>query len=217
MFEQNGFEYIKNKSVAYINLNFTYLKTLDLAGSVTKRTPEGFISRIVYVLLKSKSYFFLNYISKHIISNKGKYIPTIKKESFLELYNEVCKFLKRTNKFKFLKCTYLKDTIKDLEEMKTNLEIINNFYSKIVERNQDEIACKNKTILIDLKGKDEEEIEDLLKSLEIVEIFNSRVINDIVNYGGFVKAFFVLDDQTFLKIKNLEFNTGEGESIIFIE
>lgn len=218
MFEQNSdFEYINGKSLAYINLNFTYLKTLDLAVNVTSRKPEGVISRIVYVLLKFKSYFFLKYLNKYIISNKEKYIPVIKTEVVLEFYSEVCKFLKRANKFKFLKSTYLKYTIKDLEEMKTNLEIINNFYTKIIKRKKYEILCKNKTILIDLKGKNEEEIETLLKNLEIVEIFNIRAAKDIVNYGGFVKAFFVLDDQTFLKINKQKFYTGEEESIIFLE
>lgn len=218
MFEQNSdFEYINGRSLAYINLNFTHLKTLDLAVNVTSRKPEGFISRIVYVLLKSKSYFFLNYINKYIISNKEKYIPVIEKEFLLGFYNEVCKFLKRANKFKILRCTYLKRTIKDLEEMKTNLEIINDFYTKIIERKKYEILCKNKTILIDLKGKNEEEVESILRNLEIVEIFNIKAAQDIVNYGGFVKAFFVLDDQTFLKIEKQEFNAGEGESIIFVE
>lgn len=218
MFEQNSdFEYINGRSLAYINLNFTHLKTLDLAVNVTSRKPEGFISRIVYVLLKSKSYFFLNYINKYIISNKEKYIPVIEKEFLLGLYNEMCKFLKRANEFKILRCTYLKNTIKDLEEMKTNLEIINDFYTKIIERKKYEILCKNKTILIDLKGKNKEEVESILRNLEIVEIFNIKAAQDIVNYGGFVKAFFVLDDQTFLKIKNHKFYTGEEESIIFSE
>lgn len=211
------FEYRKDERIAYINLNFTYLKTLDLAFNVTKRTPEGFVSRIAYILLKAKSYFFLNYINKYIISTKGMYIPIIEKENFLKFYNEVCKFLKIANKLKFLKSEYLKDTIKDLEEMKTNLELIKHFYNKIVERNEYEILCKNKIIFIDLKRQDKEEIETFLKNLEIVEIFSIKSSTNIVNYGGFVKVFFMLDDQTFLNIKDHEFITGNGESIIFAE